>query len=74
MARMMSGRAYFSKARPDQGYHSRFDCPVGHEIDLEDRLSGNGELPLCRQCFAIGERQQMRPIIETRPFITLPRR
>ena len=74
MARIVSGRAYFSKARPDQGYHSRFDCPVGHEIDLKDRLSGNGDLALCGRCIAIGERQQMRPILETRPFITLPRR
>jgi hypothetical protein len=74
MARTGRGRAYFSRARPDQGYHSRFDCPVGHEINLEDRLVGNGELPLCERCSAIGERQQMRPIIETRPFITPNRR
>jgi hypothetical protein len=71
MTRMVKGRSYHSRARPDQGYHTAFDCPVGHEIILDDLVAGQGDLSLCGQCFAIGERQRMMPIITTKPFFTL---
>ena len=61
MALDVKGRLYRSRVRPDQGFHTQYDCPVGGEISRGDLAFGPGELRLCGQCLSIVTRQPKAP-------------
>ena len=58
MGPIVNGRIYRSSVRPDQGFHTQFDCPVGQEISVDHVALGPGELRLCGHCLSIVERQR----------------
>ena len=62
MALDVKGRLYRSRVRPDQGFHTQFDCPVGGEISCDDLAFGAGQLPLCGHCLSIVTRHRKTPL------------
>jgi len=35
-------------------YHDRDDCPDGRRIKQQDRVSGTGNRPRCKECIKLG--------------------
>ena len=62
MALDLKGRLYWSSVRPEQGFHTQFDCPVGGEISSDDLAFGPGQLRLCGHCLSIVTRQRKAPL------------
>jgi hypothetical protein len=52
MARVSPFHSVFEARKPPgmRVYHNNDGCPLGRAIPERERLEGNGNLPICREC------------------------